>query len=100
VRLREKDEKRQQAPTHHKLETYSDICINAAGIANQAKAAGLPCLMCCHTFQVSGRATFLENRETMKDTQAIAAHESPRTTKRYDWTGGKTTLDEIERIIN
>jgi hypothetical protein len=30
--------------------------------------------------------------------QAIAAHESPRTTKLYDHTSDKLTLDEIERI--
>jgi hypothetical protein len=30
--------------------------------------------------------------------QAIAAHESPRTTKLYDRTGDEITLDEVERI--
>jgi hypothetical protein len=29
---------------------------------------------------------------------AMAAHESPRTTKLYDRTGDEITLDEIERI--
>jgi hypothetical protein len=28
----------------------------------------------------------------------MAAHESPRTTKLYDRTGGEITLDEVERI--
>jgi hypothetical protein len=28
----------------------------------------------------------------------MAAHESPRTTKLYDRTGDKITLDEVERI--
>jgi len=28
----------------------------------------------------------------------MAAHESPRTTKRYDRTGNEITLDEVERI--
>jgi hypothetical protein len=36
---------------------------------------------------------------TFENAQAIAAHESPRTTKLYDRTGDKITLDEIERII-
>jgi len=31
-------------------------------------------------------------------TQAMAAHESPRTTKLYDRTGDEITLDEVERI--
>ena len=30
--------------------------------------------------------------------RAIAAHESPRTTKLYDRTADQLTLDEIERI--
>jgi len=30
--------------------------------------------------------------------QAIAAHESPRTTKLYNRTGDEITLDEVERI--
>jgi hypothetical protein len=30
--------------------------------------------------------------------QAIAAHESPRTTKLYDRTSDEITLDEVERI--
>jgi hypothetical protein len=30
--------------------------------------------------------------------QAMAAHESPRTTKHYDRTGDEITLDEVERI--
>jgi hypothetical protein len=29
---------------------------------------------------------------------ALAAHESPRTTKLYDRTGVEITLDEVERI--
>jgi hypothetical protein len=28
----------------------------------------------------------------------VAAHESPRATKRYDRTGDEITLDEVERI--
>jgi hypothetical protein len=35
---------------------------------------------------------------TLENAQAMAAHESPRTTKLYDRTGDEITLDEIERI--
>ena len=31
--------------------------------------------------------------------QAIACHESPKTTKLYDRTGDEITLDEVERIV-
>jgi len=36
---------------------------------------------------------------TIENAQAIAAHESPRTTKLYDRTSDEITLDEIERIL-
>lgn len=39
-----------------------------------------------------------EKGGSIEGAQAIAAHESPRTTKLYDRTADKITLDEIERI--
>jgi integrase/recombinase XerD len=68
-------------------------------IKRRAKNAGLPSSTCCHTFRATGITTFLENGGTIENAQAIAAHESPRTTKLYDRTSDKITLDEIERII-
>ena len=38
-------------------------------------------------------------RVSIENAQAIAAHESPRTTKLYDRTEDEITLDEIERIV-
>jgi hypothetical protein len=40
----------------------------------------------------------LENGGTIENAQAIAAHESARTTKLYDRTNDEITLDEVERI--
>jgi len=40
----------------------------------------------------------LENGGTIENAQAVAAHESPRTTELYDRTGDEITLDEVERI--
>jgi len=34
----------------------------------------------------------------LENAQAMAAHESPRTTKLCDRTGDEITLDEVERI--
>ena len=46
-----------------------------------------------------GLATdYLTNGGTLEHAQAIAAHESPRTTKLYDRMGGAITLDEVERV--
>jgi hypothetical protein len=36
---------------------------------------------------------------TLGYAQAIAAHECPRTTKLYDGTEERLTVDEIERIV-
>ena len=67
-------------------------------VKRRSKRAGLPTSTCCHTFRATGITTFLENGGTIENAQAIAAHESPRTTKLYDRTGDKITLDEISRI--
>ena len=67
-------------------------------VKRRSKRVGLPTSTCCHTFRATGITTFLENGGTIEIAQAIAAHESPRTTKLYDRTGDKITLDEISRI--
>ena len=51
-----------------------------------------------HTFRATGITAYLEAGGTPENAQAMAAHESPRTTKLYDRTGGEITLDEVERI--
>ena len=67
-------------------------------IKRRASAAGLPSSTCCHTFRATGITAYLENGGTIENAQAIAAHESPRTTKLYDRTSDEITLDEVERI--
>jgi hypothetical protein len=52
----------------------------------------------CHTFRATGITAYLEAGGTLENAQAMAAHESPRTTKLYDCTGDEITLDEVERI--
>jgi site-specific recombinase XerD len=52
----------------------------------------------CHTFRATGITVYLEAGGTLENAQAMAAHESPRTTKLYDRTGDEITLDEVERI--
>jgi integrase len=67
-------------------------------IKRRAKAVSLPPSMSCHTFRATGITAYLKNGGTIEKAQAIAAHESPRTTKLYDRTSYELTLDEIERI--
>ena len=67
-------------------------------IRRRAKTAGIKAPIGCHTFRATGITAYLENGGTLEHAQAMAAHESPRTTKLYDRTGDEITLDEVERI--
>lgn len=68
-------------------------------IRRRAEEAGISAAIGCHTFRATGITAYLENGGTIEHAQAIAAHESPRTTKLYDRTSDAITLDEIERIV-
>jgi site-specific recombinase XerD len=68
-------------------------------VKRRARTVGLSERICCHTFRATGITAYLENGGTIEKAQAIAAHESPRTTKLYDRTSDGITLDEIERIL-
>jgi site-specific recombinase XerD len=67
-------------------------------VKRRARKAGLSAAICCHAFRATGITDYLGNDGTIEKAQAIAAHESPRTTKLYDRTSDKITLDEVERI--
>jgi integrase/recombinase XerD len=60
--------------------------------------AGLKGKLGCHVFRATGITAYLEAGGTLENAQAMAAHESPRTTKLYDRRGDNVTLDEVERI--
>lgn len=68
-------------------------------IKRRAKKIGHPSSICCHTFRATGITAYLENGGTVEKAQAIAAHESPRTTKLYDRRNDEISLDEVERIL-
>ena len=67
-------------------------------IKRRARAAALPETICCHTFRATGITAYLENGGTIEGAQAIAAHESPRTTKLYDRRLDRITVEEVNRI--
>jgi site-specific recombinase XerD len=67
-------------------------------IKRRAKAAGLSTKIGNHTFRATGITTYLLNGGSLEHAQAIAGHESPRTTKLYDRTTDEITLEEVERI--
>ncbi len=67
-------------------------------IQRRAAGLGMKVRIGCHTFRATGITAYLEASGTLENAQAMAAHESPRTTKLYDRTGDEITLDELERI--
>lgn len=75
----------------HRVDAYRMIQRRAADLGTRGKIG-------CHTFRATGITAYLEAGGTLENAQAMAAHESPRTTKLYDRTGDEITLDEVERI--
>jgi integrase len=67
-------------------------------IQRRSAEVGMRIRIGCHTFRATGITTYLDAGGTLEDAQAMAADESPRTTKLYDRTGDEITLDEVERI--
>ena len=67
-------------------------------VQRRAADLGMRIRVGCHTFRATGITAYLEAGGTLENAQAMAAHESPRTTKLYDRTGDEITLDEVERI--
>ena len=67
-------------------------------VRKRALAAGIMAPIGNHSFRATGITAYLSNGGTLEHAQAMAAHESPRTTKLYDRTGDEITLDEVERI--
>jgi len=67
-------------------------------IRRRAADAGIKIKIGCHTFRATGITAYLEAGGTLENAQAMAAHDSPRTTKLYDRTGDEITLDEVEKI--
>lgn len=68
-------------------------------VQRRARQAGIVGEVCNHTFRATGITAYLENGGTLEMAQAMAAHESPRTTKLYDRTSDAVSLDEVERIV-
>ena len=79
------------AAAMHRVDAWCMIQRRATELGSKVKIR-------CHTFRATGITAYLEAGGTLENAQAMAAHESPRTTKLYDRTGDEITLDEVERI--
>ena len=75
----------------HRVDAYQMV-------RRRTAEAGLKGKLGCHVFHATGITAYLEAGGSLENAQAMAAHESPRTTKLYDRTGDEITLDEVERI--
>jgi integrase len=67
-------------------------------VGRRAADAGFKIKLGCHVFRATGITAHLERGGTLENAPALAAHESPPTTKLYDRTSDAVTLDEVERI--
>lgn len=67
-------------------------------IQRRAKAAKLRTKISAHSFRATGITTYLKNGGKLEVAQAMAGHESTRTTGLYDRRDDTVALDEVERI--
>jgi len=68
-------------------------------VGRRAEAAGIRTSIGCHSFRATGITEYLRNGGKLEIAQAMANHESARTTGLYDRRGDKVSLDEVERIV-
>ena len=67
-------------------------------IQKRARAAQLRTKISAHSFRATGITTYLQNGGKLEVAQAMAGHESARTTGLYDRRDDTVALDEVERI--
>jgi site-specific recombinase XerD len=68
-------------------------------IRRRASAAGIKTRVGCHSFRATGITEYLRNGGLLEVAQALAGHESARTTGLYDRRVGQVTHREVERIV-
>jgi integrase len=61
----------------HRVDAYQMV-------RRRTAEAGLKGKLGCHVFRATGITAYLEGGGTLENAQAMAAHESPLTTKLYD----------------
>ena len=67
-------------------------------VEKRAKATGILKKVCCHSFRATGVTEYMNSSGTIEIAQRIAGHTSPVTTRIYDRSGDRLTLEEIERV--
>jgi integrase/recombinase XerD len=69
-----------------------------AMIQRRSAAAGIRTKISAHSFRATGITNYLQNGGKLEVAQAMAGHESARTTGLYDRRNDAIALDEVERI--
>jgi len=64
----------------------------------RARSSGLKKPICCHSFRATGITEYMNAGGTLDMAQRIAGHCQLSTTKIYDRSHDRLTLDEIERV--
>ncbi len=67
-------------------------------VEKQANATGILKKVCCHSFRATGITEYMNRGGTIDVAQRIAGHQSSTTTKIYDRSRDRLTLEEIERV--
>src|ERR1017187_92549 len=68
-------------------------------IQRRAEDAGIKTKISCHSFRATGITTYLQNGGKLEVAQAMAGHESARTTGLYDRRSDAVALDEVEKVV-
>ena len=75
--------------------TGLDVC---RLLKRRLKEAGLPTRLSPHSLRVATVTDLLLHGASLEETQYLAGHSDPRTTRLYDRRGQRVTRDLVERI--
>jgi integrase/recombinase XerD len=67
-------------------------------VEKRARTSGILKRVCCPSFRATGVTEYMNSGGTIEIAQRIAGHTSPSTTRIYDRSGDRLTLEEIERV--
>ncbi len=67
-------------------------------IEKRASASGIIKGVCCHSFRATGITEYMNLGGTIEIAQQIAGHKSSSTTRIYDRSRDRLTIEEIERV--
>jgi integrase/recombinase XerD len=67
-------------------------------VEKRASASGIVKQVCCHSFRATGITEYMNSGGTIEIAQQIAGHKSSSTTRIYDRSRDRLTIEEIERV--